>query len=395
MSTLATNAGLSSFLPVILQDKRTAVLKHIAQSERLVAVRPASRLEVRPKPEMISTGIAELDALTGGIPRGYLTEICGTPSSGKTSVLLATIASAARREEACVLIDASDSFDPSSGEAASLNFNKLLWVRCGKSLSLAIDLQSSARLRKTKLSGLANDQRRTTNDEGFADDYKHRRKNQENRLEQVLKSTDLILQSGGFGLVALDLAGIPEKFVRRIPLASWFRFQRAVEHTKTALLVISEFPCAQTCAALVMKICNKPSAISRQCVREIFERTGIRGDEGLSLGGANEPNLGGPSEPDLVELDESSLMRKQAPEGGTNLAQRFSDGEASKRSSSPVGTAEFSFSHLPSEKPSHAQVLGEMQIEAKILRSRLVHNEDRKPMQSVKTSFSTQAVRAG
>ena len=395
MSTLATNAGLSSFLPVILQDKRTAVLKHIAQSERLVAVRPASRLEVRPKPEMISIGIAELDALTGGIPRGYLTEICGTPSSGKTSVLLATIASATRREEACVLIDASDSFDPSSGEAASLNFNKLLWVRCGKSLSLAIDLQSSARLRKTKLSGLANDQRRTTNDEGFADDYKHRRKNQENRLEQVLKSTDLILQSGGFGLVALDLAGIPEKFVRRIPLASWFRFQRAVEHTKTALLVISEFPCAQTCAALVMKICNKPSAISRQCVREIFERTGIRGDEGLSLGGANEPNLGGPSEPDLVELDESSLMRKQAPEGGTNLAQRFSDGEASKRSSSPVGTAEFSFSHLPSEKPSHAQVLGEMQIEAKILRSRLVHNEDRKPMQSVKTSFSTQAVRAG
>src|SRR5207244_11704353 len=74
------------------------------------------------------------------------------------------------------------------------------------------------------------------------------------RLDKVLKTTDLILQGGVFGLVVLDLGGIPEKFVRRIPLASWFRFQRAVEHTKTALLVISEFSCAQTCAALVLKL---------------------------------------------------------------------------------------------------------------------------------------------
>src|SRR5437667_6691539 len=136
MSTLAINASLSSSLPMILQDKRTAVLKHIAQSERLDSVRSASRLEVRPKPEMLSVGIPELDAMTGGIPRGCLTEICGAASSGKTSVLLATIAAATRREETCVLIDASDSFDPSSGEAAGLNFNKLLWVRCGKSSSV-------------------------------------------------------------------------------------------------------------------------------------------------------------------------------------------------------------------------------------------------------------------
>src|SRR5436190_7310461 len=185
MSTLAINASLSSSLPMILQNKRTAVLKHIAQSERLDSVGTASRLEVRPKPEMLSVGIPELDAMTGGIPRGCMTEICGAPSSGKTSVLLATIAAATRREEACVLIDASDSFDPSSGAAAGLQFNKLLWVRCGKSSSSADDLHTSARLRKTKLSGLANDQRRTTNDEDFADDHKQRRKNQEKRLEQV------------------------------------------------------------------------------------------------------------------------------------------------------------------------------------------------------------------
>jgi hypothetical protein len=308
MSTLPTNINVSPFSPVILQDKIAAVLKHIAQSERLVAVRPASRLEVRPRPEIISTSIAELDALTEGIPRGCLTEIYGASSSGKTSVLLATIAAATRRQESCALIDASDSFDPSSGTAAGLNFNKLLWVRCG---TLSVVRRRSARQQRVRVPHpsasfaeggdfeVASDARRTTQDEG--------------RLEQVLKSTDLILQSGGFGLVALDLAGIPDKFVRRIPLASWFRFQRAIEHTKTALLVVSEFPCAQTCAALVMKTHNQPSA----------------------------------------------------------------------------------FSHQPSEKPSHAQVLKEMRVEAEILRSRLAHNENRKPMQSTRTSFMTQAVRAG
>jgi hypothetical protein len=140
-------------------------------------------------------------------------------------VLVATIAAATRRDESCVLIDASDSFDPNAGAAAGLDFSKLLWVRCD-------DHKRKARASSPVL-----------------------------KLEQVLKATDLILQSGGFGLVALDLAGIPEKFVRRVPLASWFRFQRAVEHTKTALLVISEFPCAQTCAALAMKL----SATNQAC----------------------------------------------------------------------------------------------------------------------------------
>ncbi len=418
MSTLATNASLSSFLPVILQDKRTAVLKHIAQSERLVAVRPASRLEVRPQPEMISTGTAELDALTGGIPRGCLTEICGAPSSGKTSVLLATIASATRREEACVLIDASDSFDPSSGEAAGLNFNKLLWVRCGKSSSIPSTRSGQAENGRRSLANpsnsvfpnRANDQRLTTND--FRRPYNFN----ENRLEQVLKSTDLILQSGGFGLVALDLAGIPEKFVRRIPLASWFRFQRAVEHTKTALLVISEFPCAQTCAALVMKL----SAVSCQPLAKSTVHNPTH-ESKLDLVHHAEPICSSsrkaaagesPAWKRRVEEEVNiesrkgrhwifetneygSNYKKPAPEGRTNLAQRFSDGEASKKSSSLIGTANFSFSHLPSEKLLHARVLEEIQIEAEILRSRLVHNEDRKPMQSVRTRFSTQAVRAG
>jgi hypothetical protein len=211
-------------------EKKTVLLRKVAQSEKLSAVRPASMLEIRPQPEMVSTGIPDVDALSGGVPRGCLTEIWGGTSSGKTSVMLATIAVATGRGESCVLIDASDSFDPASGHAAGIDFRKLLWVRCGERSSAS----GSPRTQKSS----------------------------ERRLEQVLKATDLILQSGGFGLIVLDLAGITEKFARRIPLASWFRFQRAVEHTKSALLVVSQSPCAQTCAAMAIFI--EQSTISIQ-----------------------------------------------------------------------------------------------------------------------------------
>jgi hypothetical protein len=155
---------------------------------------------------------------------------------------------ATRRDETCVLIDASDSFDPESGAAAGVDFSKLLWIRCGESSS-ALGHRSSA-------SNVSTEDRRPKTEDFLL----KRQRSNERRLEQVLKSTDLVLQSGGFGMVVLDLAGIPEKFVRRIPLASWFRFQRAVEHTKTALLVISEIACAQTCASLVLKLWNQLSA---------------------------------------------------------------------------------------------------------------------------------------
>src|SRR5262249_33006112 len=221
MSTLATIASPSPFLPVedkgvphfspVLPEVGTsripAVLKHIAQSERMAGVRPASRLEVRPKPEMVSAGVPELDALTGGIPRGCLTEICGGPSSGKTSVLLAAMAAATQRGESCVLIDSTHSFGPSSGAAAGMDFSKLLWVRCGKS-SVVVGRPSLA---KNYQIGLPHpsasfaeggdfdfvDVRRTTNAAFPANN----RRVHERRLEQVLKSTDLVLQSGGFGLV--------------------------------------------------------------------------------------------------------------------------------------------------------------------------------------------------
>src|SRR6266853_5344415 len=113
------------------------VLKRLAALPKLAGVTPASQLEVRPSPEMVSSGIREIDALTGGLPRGCLSEICGSASSGRTSVLLAALAAATRRGEVCALVDASDALDPTSAASAGIEMGRLLWVRCKKTVPIS------------------------------------------------------------------------------------------------------------------------------------------------------------------------------------------------------------------------------------------------------------------
>src|SRR5271155_1603867 len=213
----------------------TLVFERLAAMPKLAGVTPASRLEVRPSPLMVSSGVREIDALTGGLPRGCLTGICGPASSGRTSVLLAALAAATQRQEVCALVDISDAFNPHSAAAAGVNFERLLWVRCGGTKRKA---------------GSPQRHRVTEKNEKI-----------EKPVEQALRVTDLLLQSGGFGLVMIDLGDTPLKMARRIPLASWFRFQRAVEHTATVLFVISQVPCAQTCASLVLKVSGKKLSV--------------------------------------------------------------------------------------------------------------------------------------
>ena len=76
----------------------------------------------------------------------------------------------------------------------------------------------------------------------------------EHRLEQVLRATDLLLESGGFGLIVLDLSDLPPQSARRIPLTTWFRFRRAVEHTPTILLAIEQHPIAGSCSSLLLQL---------------------------------------------------------------------------------------------------------------------------------------------
>jgi hypothetical protein len=81
-------------------------------------------------------------------------------------------------------------------------------------------------------------------------------------LEQVLKVTDLLLQAGGFGMVVVDLNDVAPSVARKIPLATWFRFRRAIENTNTALVVFEQEPYAKSCAALAA--CIQRSAFNIQ-----------------------------------------------------------------------------------------------------------------------------------
>ena len=158
--------------------------------------------------ELVSTGIPQIDALIGGLPRGAMTEICGPPCSGRTSLLLSALASRTAAGEVCALVDACDSFDPQSAGAAGISLDKLLWVRC-------------------------------------------------QNIDQALRATDLLIQAGGFALVAVDLSDVPGKTVRQVPLNAWFRFRRAIEDTPTILLLLEQEPHAKTCASLVMQLETK------------------------------------------------------------------------------------------------------------------------------------------
>ncbi len=179
------------------------------------------KLHNRPVPDSLPSGIASFDAVFGGIPRGCVTDIFGPASSGRTSLLFSLISEGIAREEFCALVDASDTFDPVSAVAAGVALSRLLWIRCG------------------------------------------------GNAEHALKATDLLLQAGGFGLVAMDLGDIAPETVRRISLASWYRLRRAVENTPTTLVVVERAPHARACAQLAV-----------ECARS---RVNWRGAPGCSL----------------------------------------------------------------------------------------------------------------
>jgi recombination protein RecA len=175
--------------------------------ELALAGRVAAPFNYRDRQEVVtvSSGIPEIDLLTGGLPRGALTEIFGPSCSGRTSLLLSALSARTAQEEACALIDGGDAFDPHSAEAAGVELRKLLWVRC-------------------------------------------------RNVEQTLRATDLLLQGGGFGLIAVDLSDIAPRLVRHVPLDSWFRFRRAVEDTPTVLVLLEQESNAKSCASLGLRL---------------------------------------------------------------------------------------------------------------------------------------------
>src|SRR5687767_12504486 len=98
--------------------------------DRTLAVFPALRPTVPLEDQVIATGHGRADqCLEGGWPRGHLSELCGPPSAGRTTILIGSLAAATRGGELAALVDAADRFDPVPAAARGLVLEHLLWVR--------------------------------------------------------------------------------------------------------------------------------------------------------------------------------------------------------------------------------------------------------------------------
>lgn len=198
----------------------------------------ALTLKIKQAPELFSTGIGDVDTmLGGGIPRGSISEVAGTLSTGKTSFALSTIATITQSGAACAWVDVNDALSPESAAAADIVLKRLLWLR------------TSA------------DRRQTVTDKPWS------------RLEQALKATDLLLQAGGFGAIVLDMSDVLPQHATRIPLSTWYRYRLAAEQARTALVLLTQTPCANSCAALALRC--EPAQIppfSRNGETALFER---------------------------------------------------------------------------------------------------------------------------
>jgi hypothetical protein len=91
--------------------------------------------------------------------------------------------------------------------------------------------------------------------------------------------TDLLLQSNGFGMIALDLGDVPGLNARRVPLASWFRFRRVVEHTPTVLLVVEQQPIAGSCSSVLIKVSGARCQVSGSGCQVSEKKPAARGSQ--------------------------------------------------------------------------------------------------------------------
>jgi len=165
-------------------------------------------------PEILSTALTE-------VPRGRITEIFGAGSSGRTTALHSILAASTSLGEFAVLIDSNDAFDPCSAAASGVELDRLTWIRC-------------------------------------RGDAAH-----------AMRAADLVIHSGGFGVVGLDLAGTAESALARIPSTTWFRWRRAIETSSTILAVIANRPLTKSCSALLIEMKRRRAVFSGNLLRSV------------------------------------------------------------------------------------------------------------------------------
>ena len=98
-----------------------------------------------PDRESTSTGYPAIDVLlsAGGIVRGQITELTGTPTSGVTTIAHKALAGAQGRDKTAAYLDLSGTFDPDYAAHCSVDLARLLIIRppdFASALEIARDL---------------------------------------------------------------------------------------------------------------------------------------------------------------------------------------------------------------------------------------------------------------
>jgi len=221
------------------------------------------------------------------------------------------------------------------------HFSRALCARSGDCLCAEIEIRE----RRKNSQATFDFDRNGSRDSSKGNGWKENSRQSEHRLEQVLRATDLLLESGGFGLIVLDLGDLPPCSARRIPLTTWFRYRRAIEHTPTILLTIEQQAIAGSCSSLLLQLgdSRQPGAVpcgTRPVATPLFPALTCRANE----------------------------FRRFATEASTTY--------------SATNIPEFAV-------PSHAQLFTGLNITAELIRSRL----DRKPARSI--AFATKTAWVG
>jgi len=276
------------------------------QVESALAGRIPSALSFRPpvSPELHSCGLPEVDTvLGGGLPLGAITELTGLHSSGQTTLVLSALARITRLGESCAYVDVSDALNPLSASALGVDLRRLLWVRAGEArvgeaaVAAGSPFPAAApapAVESKRVGGMGwchpRDERiglpkavgelfQTVPKEKVdftprCSEAVRRERVQPvsfaqvspalkaqiqplrnvpttwTRLDHALRATDLLLSTGGFRAIVLDMADVLPEQARRVPLATWYRFRLQAEKSHTLFLLMTRVPCANSCAAV-------------------------------------------------------------------------------------------------------------------------------------------------
>ena len=179
---------------------------------------------------LAATGWLALDrSLGGGLRRGHLSEIVGARSSGRSAIFASMAAAATARGEVVALVDTDDRFDPETAAAAGVDLTRVLWIR------------------------------------------------ETGQAERALKALSLVLQAGGFGLVAFDLADVHGVTLRRFPHTTWMRLARIIEGSPTAAILIGAEHIARSAGGVTIALEPPVAALAGQWTGGSIRARRLRG----------------------------------------------------------------------------------------------------------------------